>query len=161
MARSTDRTRFLRDAERRFPIRIDVRVPRSGEPWPFTEMLTWCSANVPEGAWEQHGHMDKRRRDARGIPIDYARWYFVSEADAAAFDSCWLNGAAAAEIALQRDLVPVYRAYCAACGSGENDIAARLAADSVYRTLHPGASDTDDARRTVDRLIHTAIERGW
>jgi hypothetical protein len=89
MARSTDRTRFRKDAEARFPIKVDVPVPTDGKPWPFAEMLAWCRANVALG-WEQHGFMDKKRRDERGIPIDYARFYFVSDADAEAFRKRWL-----------------------------------------------------------------------
>jgi hypothetical protein len=84
MARSTDRTRSRRDAEDRYPIKVDVPVPTDGRPWPFGEMLAWCRENVTLG-WEQHGFMDKKRRDERGIPIDYARFYFVSDADAEAF----------------------------------------------------------------------------
>jgi hypothetical protein len=45
MARPTDRKRSRRDAEDRFPIKVDVRVPPYGEPWPFVEMLTWCWLN--------------------------------------------------------------------------------------------------------------------
>jgi hypothetical protein len=48
-------------------------------------MLQWCRENIAAGAWQQHGFMDKTRRDDNGIPIDYARWYFMSEADAEAF----------------------------------------------------------------------------
>lgn len=158
--RSTDRNRFHKDAEARFPIKIDVPVPEHGRPWPFAGMLAWCRENIAAGAWAQHGLVDKRRRDDRGIPIDFARWYFANEADAEAFDRRWLSGAAAAEIELQRDLVPVYRAYWTARGAGSNDVAARLAADAVYRVLHAGSPDSDAARRTVDRLIETAIERG-
>jgi hypothetical protein len=39
-------------------LKIDVRVPSTGEPSPFAEMLAWCHANV--AAWVQHGFMDKR-----------------------------------------------------------------------------------------------------
>jgi len=54
MARPTDRNRARKDAEARFPIKIDLRRPSIGEPWP--------------GAWAQHGFMDRKRRDERGIP---------------------------------------------------------------------------------------------
>lgn len=60
-------------------------MPAYGEPWPFAEMLAWCHANVAAGAWAQRGFMDKKRRDERGIPIDYARFYFMDEAVAEAF----------------------------------------------------------------------------
>jgi len=43
------------------------------------------------GAWAQHGFMDKKRRDERGIPIDYARFYFMDEAVAEAFKRRWMR----------------------------------------------------------------------
>jgi hypothetical protein len=91
MARPTDRTRFRKDAEARFPIKVDIAVPPSGEPWPFTEMLAWCQANLAVDAWAQHGFMDKTRRDEHGIPIDFARWYFANEDDAEAFRQQWVQ----------------------------------------------------------------------
>jgi hypothetical protein len=33
MARRTDRTRFRKDAEARFPIKVDVRVPPAWRGW--------------------------------------------------------------------------------------------------------------------------------
>jgi hypothetical protein len=89
MSRATDRSRARRDAELRFPFKVDVRVPTYGETWPFVEMVTWCRDNVPSGAWEEHSFMDKNRRDERGIPLDFARFYFMREADAAAFKQQW------------------------------------------------------------------------
>ena len=89
MARPTDRTRFRKDAEAKFPIKVDMRVPAGGEPWPYAEMLAWCQANVAAGAWAQHGFMDRKRRDDRGVPIDCSRWYFLSDADAEAFRRRW------------------------------------------------------------------------
>jgi len=59
--RPTDRSQFQKEAEARLPIKIDVPVPASGEPWPYAEMLAWCRANVAKGAWEEHGFMDKKR----------------------------------------------------------------------------------------------------
>ena len=61
-----------------------------GEPWPYAEMLAWCRANVAAGAWEQHGFMDRNRRDDNGAPTDFSRWYFLSDADAAAFKKRWI-----------------------------------------------------------------------
>jgi hypothetical protein len=89
--RSTDRDRFRKDAEAKFPIKVDVRVPPHGHPWPYADMLAWCRANVAAGALEQHGFMDRKRRDDRGIPIDFSRWHFLSDADAAAFRQRWLS----------------------------------------------------------------------
>jgi hypothetical protein len=87
--RPTDRTRFRKDAEAKFPIKVDMRVPAGGEPWPYAEMLAGCQANVAAGAWAQHGFMDRKRRDDRGVPIDCSRWYFLSDADAEAFKKRW------------------------------------------------------------------------
>jgi hypothetical protein len=59
-------------------------------------MLAWCQANVVAGAWEQHGYMDRKRRDDQGIPIDFSRWYFLSDACAEAFRQLWLSHRVAA-----------------------------------------------------------------
>jgi hypothetical protein len=160
MARATDRTRLHKDAEARFPIKIDQRRPGSGEPWPYAEMLAWCRANVTAGAWEQHGWMDRRHPDEWGNPIDYVRWYFLHEADAIAFNERWLDGAATAEIDLQRDLEPVARTYRDARGRGATDLAARLAADAVFRMRRKIMPSEDAARRRVDELLKTAAQRG-
>ncbi len=48
--RRTDRTRFRKDAAARFPIKIDVRVPPHGQPWPYADMLAWCQTNIAAGA---------------------------------------------------------------------------------------------------------------
>lgn len=71
--RATDRNRSRKIAKARFPIKVDIRVPAYGEPWRFAEMLARCHANVAAGVWAQHGFMDKRLRDERGIPIDFTR----------------------------------------------------------------------------------------
>lgn len=102
--RSTDRNRFRTGAEARLPNKVDAPVPAYGQPWPFAKMPAWCHANVAAGAWAQHGFVDKKCRDERGIPIDFTRWYFISEADAGVFNRRWLDGATTAEIDLQRDL---------------------------------------------------------
>jgi len=51
MAHPTDRTRFRKDAEARFPIKVDVPVPTDGKAWPYAEMLAWCRENLALG-WE-------------------------------------------------------------------------------------------------------------
>lgn len=88
------------------------------------------------------------------------RWYFAKEADAVAFNERWLNGTAAAEIELQRDLEPVARTHSDARGTGATDLAARLAADVVFRLRHRAIPSDDAARRRVDHLLKTAAERG-
>jgi hypothetical protein len=91
ITRTVDRTRARKDAEALFPFKVDVRVPTYGETWPFVEMVAWCRENVSAGAWEEHSFMDKKRRDQRGIPIDFARFYFANAADAEAFRLRWAN----------------------------------------------------------------------
>ena len=65
--RRTDRNRFRKDAEARFPIKVDI-ARAYGESWPYAEMLAWCQENVAAGAWAHHGFMDRKRRDDRGYP---------------------------------------------------------------------------------------------
>ena len=48
--------------------------------------------NVPSGAWVQHGYRDWNRRDDNGAPMDFSRWYFMSDADAEAFRRRWVQG---------------------------------------------------------------------
>ena len=89
-ARPTDRTRFRRDAEANFPIKIDIAVA-CGQPWPYADMLAWCRENMAPGVWDQHGFMDRKRRDEHGFPIDVSRWYFRNAADAEAFRKRWMS----------------------------------------------------------------------
>jgi len=80
--RATDRNRSRKDAEARFPHRVDVLVPGGGLGRRLTDMLDWCRVNAAAGAWAQHGHSERRKGEAA---IDYARFYFTTEADAEAF----------------------------------------------------------------------------
>jgi hypothetical protein len=89
--RVTDRNRFRKDAESRFPIKIDIAVAY-GQPWPYADMLAWCFENVPARQWEQYGYMNWNRRDDSGAPMDLSRWYFMSDADAEAFRKRWMEG---------------------------------------------------------------------
>jgi hypothetical protein len=73
------RTCFRKDAEARFPIKIDMRVPPHGETWPYADMLAWCRANVAAGAWEQHGFMEKKRRDDLPRLPKHSRYEAVAE----------------------------------------------------------------------------------
>jgi hypothetical protein len=83
--RSIDRRE---QAERRFPWRVDVRVPELGLQERLPAMLDWCECRLGgiEG-WDQHGVT--LGRGPTGIPIDAARFYFASEADALAFRREW------------------------------------------------------------------------
>ena len=79
--------RLAAEAERRFPYRVDIPVPGSGGWRQLTHMHEWCRENVAASAWDQHGHSERRKGEA---PIDYARFYFMDEADAEAFRRRWL-----------------------------------------------------------------------
>jgi hypothetical protein len=86
MARATDRNAGKKAAEAKYPHRVDVPVPGSGLGNRLTEMLEWCGANVAAGMWSQHGHSERRKGE---WPRDFARFYFSTEADAAAFKKQW------------------------------------------------------------------------
>ena len=86
MARATDRNTFKRDAERRFPHRVDIPVPRSGLGRRLTDMLQWCHAHLADDAWAEHGRSEKRKGEA---PRDFSRFYFANAADAETFRKLW------------------------------------------------------------------------
>ena len=88
MARATDRNSFQRDAERRFLYRVDIPVPGSGLGRRLTEMHDWCRQNVVPSGWAQHGHGERRRGER---PVDFARFYLATEADAEAFRKRWVR----------------------------------------------------------------------
>jgi hypothetical protein len=87
MARATDRNAFKKEAERTFPHRVDIFVPGSGLGRRLTDMHAWCSANVAADEWAEHGHTERRKGFQ---PIEFARFYFMHEADAAAFRAQWV-----------------------------------------------------------------------
>jgi len=67
------------------PGRIDhLKFHRSSN----AEMHDWCCEHVAAGAWAQHGHSERRKGEAA---IDYARFYFMDEADAEAFRRRWMR----------------------------------------------------------------------
>jgi len=61
-------------------------VPGGGRGRRLTDMLHWCRENVPAGTWAQHRHSERRTGEA---PRNFARFYFVSEADTEAFRRRW------------------------------------------------------------------------
>ena len=85
MARYHYETR--RGAERQFPHRVDIAVPELGLGDRLNAMHAWCYEHVTDGTWDQHHHSERRAGEQ---PIDYARFYFSSEADAEAFRQRWL-----------------------------------------------------------------------
>ena len=82
MGRAIDRNRVQKDAEAKYPHRVDVPIPAGGLGNRLTEMMMWCRQNVAVGAWAQHGRSEGNRRNR---PADFARFYFVTEVDAEAF----------------------------------------------------------------------------
>jgi hypothetical protein len=88
MRRPTDRNSFQREAERKFPIKVDIPVPPGGLGRRLTDMLDWCHANVAADAWAQHGHQERRKGERRS---DFSRWYFLSDTDAETFKNRWVK----------------------------------------------------------------------
>ena len=81
------RTPFKREAEKRFPHKVDIPVPSDGLGALLNDMLSWCREHA--GEWAQHGHSEAGEP---GQPrTDYARFYFQREEDAAAFRAVWLD----------------------------------------------------------------------
>ena len=78
-----------RAAEIRFSHRVDILVPIGGRGNRLTEMLMWCRANVPAGAWDQHGHFERPIK--RAVSAVLARFYFANAADAEAFRKLWAS----------------------------------------------------------------------
>jgi len=77
-----------RAAERRFPFQVDVPVPAGGLGERLNHMLGWCRANITAGEWGQHGRSEKALGQ---VPLDFARFYFATEADADLFRWRWLK----------------------------------------------------------------------
>jgi hypothetical protein len=76
-----------REAERRYPFRVDVPVPPViGLGGRLNAMVEWCRDNFQPDAWENHGHLERK---AGEIPVDFARFYFMEKADAELFRWKW------------------------------------------------------------------------
>jgi len=93
MARPTDRTRGMKDAEAKYPHRVDVPVPGDGLGKRLPAMLDWCSKNVEPGQWAEHAYSERRKGSA---PLYFSRWYFMTEGDAVAFRWQWMRDEALA-----------------------------------------------------------------
>jgi hypothetical protein len=76
-----------RAAEERFPHKVDIVVPVQGLGRTLALMHEWCRENVADGEWAEHGYSN---RPVGKPTTDYARFYFLKEADAAAFNQRWL-----------------------------------------------------------------------
>jgi len=80
MNRSTNMRK--REAEARFPHKVDIPIPTLGLGNRLTDMVIWCRENVTAGEWAQHHHSEHRKDEASTA---FARFYFMHEADAEAF----------------------------------------------------------------------------
>jgi hypothetical protein len=52
----------------------------------LADMLDWCREHVTAGWWNHHGRSERCKGEA---PAHFARFYFMSEGDAAAFRLRW------------------------------------------------------------------------
>jgi hypothetical protein len=77
-----------RTAERHFPHKLDIHVPETGARGGLKGMVHWCRKNTT-GQWTHHILVDRQRRDVLGVPLDFARFYFLEESDAEAFRRAW------------------------------------------------------------------------
>ena len=82
MVRATDHTARKAAAGAEFPYYVDV--PLLGGLGRLRNMLDWCGAHVAAGAWGMYRRTE-RRKGVRSL--EYARFYFTTEADAEAFIS--------------------------------------------------------------------------
>jgi hypothetical protein len=83
MARYHYQTR--RDAERKYPYRVDIAVPEGGLGKRLHDMVEWCGGRFAE--WTSHGLTSEK--DDRGIAIDLVRFYFMDEMAAQQFRDHW------------------------------------------------------------------------
>ena len=84
MPRPTDRYRFKKEAEARFPYTVDIEVPDRGLGQRLNAMHDWCRETG--GEWAQHGYAI---RNVGAKPRDFARFYFMDEGKAEAFWGKW------------------------------------------------------------------------
>ena len=77
-----------RAAEQRFPFRVDVPIPPGGLGERLNMMHGWCRTNIAAGQWDQHSRSEKALGQ---VPADFARFYFMTDADADLFQWRWLK----------------------------------------------------------------------
>ncbi len=76
---------FKREAEKRFPYKVDIPAPEGGLGSRLDAMQQWCRHNVGQWAYQSHterGQVGERFRY-------FARFYFTAEEDADAFKWEW------------------------------------------------------------------------
>lgn len=91
-AKEMGRAAAKRDAERRFPHRVDT--PMTADKSEVRGMVAWCWQRAEPGAWEQHGHDGPRSGDGRLSPT-VVRFYFMDAGVAEAFKGRWIPAALA------------------------------------------------------------------
>ena len=80
MARASGHIAAKRDADRRFPHKVEMRVDGR-----VRGMVAWCWQRAEPVAWEQHG------RDG-GLSPEVVRFYFMDARVAEAFRGRWRRG---------------------------------------------------------------------
>lgn len=91
MARAAGHTAAKRDAERRFPHKIDMRMLPNERDVRVRGMVAWCWQRAKAGAWEQHGR-DGPSSGTDGLLPTVVRFYFMDAGVAAAFRGRWDSG---------------------------------------------------------------------
>jgi hypothetical protein len=76
------------ESERRFPHKVDIRVPAAGLAQRVNEMERWCCENIRAGHWQRH--VRPQARTSEGLVSDL-RFYFLNEDDAQAFHKRWVE----------------------------------------------------------------------
>lgn len=73
----------VRDAERRFPVRIRIAVPPEGLGSRVDQIIAWSDANCGADAWAI------TPSGTRGVVNDALAIYFLEATIASAFVACW------------------------------------------------------------------------
>ena len=92
MARASGHIAAKRDADRRFPHKVDMRGLPDELNVRVRSMVAWCWQRAEPGAWEQHGHDGLRRGGDGGLSLDVVRFYFMDARVAEAFGGRWRSG---------------------------------------------------------------------
>src|SRR6185312_2374731 len=93
-AKDVGRAAAKRDAERRFPHRVDTRMTADESEVRVRGMVAWCWQRAEPGAWEQHGHDGPGSGDSKLLPT-VVRFYFMDAGVAEAFRGRWIPAALA------------------------------------------------------------------
>jgi len=92
MARASGHIAAKRDADRRFPHKVDMRLLSDELDVRVRGMVAWCWLRAEPGAWEQHRHDGLSRRGDGGLSPEVVRFYFMDARVAAAFRGRWEYG---------------------------------------------------------------------